>query len=130
MLVFKIAAFSVISAILAVLMKQYRPEISMQIGIVSGLLILLAVVEQITGIIGTITDIAAGFGLETAYLNIVFKVIGISYIAQFAAQTCKDAGENAIAAKVELAAKILMLTLALPIVTSLLETVGGLLQQS
>ena len=129
MLVFKIAALAVIAAILAVLLKKYRPEIALQVSIAAGLLILFAVIEQVTGIMESILGIAESFGLATSYLNIIFKVIGISYIAQFAAQTCRDAGEGAIAEKVELAAKILLLTLALPIVTELLQLVSSLISQ-
>lgn len=129
MLVFKIAALAVIAAILAVLLKRYRPEIALQVSIAAGLLILFAVIEQVTGIMESILGIAESFGLATSYLNIIFKVIGISYIAQFAAQTCRDAGEGAIAEKVELAAKILLLTLALPIVTELLQLVSSLISQ-
>ena len=129
MLVFKIAALAVIAAILAVLLKKYRPEIALQVSIAAGLLILFAVIEQVTGIMESILGIAESFGLATSYLNIIFKVIGISYIAQFAAQTCRDAGEGAIAEKVELAAKILLLTLALPIVMELLQLVSSLISQ-
>lgn len=129
MLVFKIAALAVIAAILSVLLKKYRPELAMQIGIAAGLLILFAVIGEITGILEMISALAERFGLDSSYFSVIFKVIGITYIAQFAAQTCRDAGEGAIADKVELAARILILTLTLPIVTELLEMVGGLLGQ-
>jgi len=127
MLVFKIAAFAVISAIIAVMLRQYRPEIALQISIAAGLLILLAVMEQITGVLSTVSEIAHEYGIDESGLTTIFKVIGISYLAQFAADTCRDSGESALAGKVELAAKILILTLALPIIKILLESVNSLL---
>ena len=129
MLVFKVAAFSVIAAIIALMVKQYRPDIAIQVSIAAGLLILITVMEQVTGILSWLSDLAAEANVDIRNVNTIFKVIGISYIAQFAAQTCRDSGETSLAGKVELSAKIIMLSLALPIIKELLFVVRGLLWQ-
>lgn len=127
MLVFKIAAFAVITALLAVMLRQYRPEIALLASLASGLLIVLAVVEQVTGILHSISEIAEDVGIDRAALSVIFKVVGISYLAGFAADTCRDAGESALAGKVELAAKILLLSLTLPLIKEVLGSVSSLL---
>lgn len=127
-MIFKLSALALIAATLAVIVRGTRPEISLQIGIAAGLLILLAVVEQLTGIVTEILSAAERYGLQRQYLGAVFKVIGIAYVAQFAAQACRDCGEGGIAAKVELSARIIMLAITLPIVLSLLDTVSALLE--
>lgn len=99
----------------------------MQIGITAGLLILLTVMEQVTGILGSVSVIADNFGIDKKGLSIIIKVIGISCVAQFAANTCRDSGESALAEKVEMAAKILVLALAMPIVEIILQSVNSLL---
>lgn len=127
-MIFKIGAMAFIAATMAVLLKQSRPEISMQIGVLAGLLILLSVMEQLAGVVSGIVDAAASYGLDGPYLSAVFKVIGIAYAAQFAAEACRDSGEVGLASKVELAARVVMLTIALPVVLSLLESIGALLE--
>lgn len=126
-MMFKIGAMAIIAASLAALVRSYRPELGIQVGIAAGLLILLTVIGEITGIIAAIKETAASYGLDSGFLGVVFKVIGIAYVAQFAAQACRDSGEGAIAGKVELAARIVMLALALPTVMTLLKSVGGMI---
>jgi len=63
-------------------------------------------------------------GLESRYLAIVIKIIGVAYLCQFAAELCRDVGEGAIAGKIELAGKVMILTLSMPIIDHLLDLVG------
>lgn len=79
--------------------------------------------EQIHTIISTIEVLAASAGINTMYLKTILKIIGIAYIAEFASHITKDAGMGAMAAKVELAGKILILSLAVPILTVLIDTI-------
>lgn len=65
--------------------------------------------------------------VQTIYLETILKIIGIAYIAEFGAQISKDAGQGAIASKIELGGKILILAMAIPILTALIETILGLL---
>lgn len=127
-MIFKLSAMAVIAAALSVLLKGMRPELAMQIGIAAGLLILLSVLELLTGIIQDILSAAEAYGLRQDSIGAAIKVIGIAYVAQFAAQSCRDCGETAIAAKVELGARVIMLALAMPVVISLLDTIHLLLE--
>ncbi|MPN52657.1 hypothetical protein SDC9_200319 [bioreactor metagenome] len=126
-MIFKIGAMAIIAASLAALVRSYRPELGIQIGIAAGLLILLTAIGEITGLITVIEDMASSYGLDASFLGVIFKVIGIAYVAQFAAQACRDSGEGAIAGKVELAARVVMLALALPTVISLLDDISGMI---
>ncbi|VEF47831.1 stage III sporulation protein AD [Bacillus freudenreichii] len=89
----------------------------------TGCAIFLFLVDQIHGIITTIEVLAQSAGINTMYVKTILKIIGIAYIAEFASHISKDAGMGAIAAKVELAGKILILALAVPILTVLIDTV-------
>ncbi len=80
-------------------------------------------VDQIYIIIQMIESLAANANVNTIYVKTILKIIGVAYIAEFATQISKDAGLGAMAAKVELAGKILILTMAIPILTVLIETV-------
>ena len=74
-----------------------------------------------------IEQIAVNANINLIYVETILKIIGIAYIAEFAAQISKDAGLGSIASKIELAGKVLILAMAVPILTVLIETIIGLL---
>ncbi len=74
--------------------------------------------------------IAVDANVNMIYLETILKIIGIAYIAEFGAQISKDAGQGAIASKIELGGKILILAMAIPILTAIIETVIGLIPTS
>jgi stage III sporulation protein AD len=125
--ILKIVVLAVTAAALTLLVRQYRPEIAMQLGIAAGVLILLLAIDPLISVFSALTDIARKYDIDTTYIGVVIKIIGITYIVQFAVNICKDAGENAIAGKMELAGKITILLLALPAVFALIELVLGLM---
>jgi len=125
--ILKIVVLAVTAAALTLLVRQYRPEIAMQLGIAAGVLILLLAIDPLVSVFNSLTDIANKYDIDTTYIGVVIKIIGITYIVQFAVNICKDAGENAIAGKMELAGKITILLLALPAVFALIEMVLGLM---
>jgi stage III sporulation protein AD len=125
--IFQIAAFGIISAVLILILKKDRPEYALQIGIVSGVIILFLIVGRISGIIAFIEKLAGDYNIDTEYIGIVIKIICIAYISEFGVQICKDAGENAVAGKMELAGKIIIATLALPVMGALIETLVSIL---
>jgi stage III sporulation protein AD len=85
--------------------------------------IFLFLIDQIQTIIQMIRQIASKTDVNMVYVETILKIIGIAYIAELASQISKDAGLSALAAKVELAGKILILAMAVPILSVLLETI-------
>lgn len=130
MVVFQIAAFGLLAASIVVLVRAYRPEMALQISIVAGLLLLLYIVAQVSGILTSLQAISEKYGVNSAYMGILIKIIGIAYVAQFACEICKDAGESAMASKVELGGRIMILAAALPAAVTLLDMVAALLPRS
>jgi stage III sporulation protein AD len=92
-----------------------------------GCVIFLFLVDQIYEIIRMIERIAINASVNLIYVETILKIIGIAYIAEFGAQITKDAGQGAIASKIELGGKILILTMAIPILTVIIETVLGMI---
>jgi len=84
-------------------------------------------VDQISEILLMLRKMAEGAHIQMVYLETMLKIIGIAYIAEFAAQISKDAGQGAIAAKIELGGKIVILALAVPILTAIIEAVISLI---
>lgn len=124
--IFKIIGIGVISAVLAVLMKGYKPELAMQVSLAAAVLIFLLAVPYLRSVMAMFQDIAAQVGIETRHMMIVVKIIGVAYLAQFGAELCKDAGEGAIASKIELGGKLIILTMSMPILYQLLGLVNDI----
>jgi len=72
-------------------------------------------------------ELAASSGVQMIYLKTILKIIGIAYIAEFGAQIVRDAGQEGIASKIELAGKVMIMVLAIPIISIIIETVIKLL---
>lgn len=121
MSIFKLLAVTLISVVLTVVVKTYRPEMAVQTSIAAGATVLLMLVGQITGVLNMITDAVRSYGLNEEYFTVALKTAGIAYLAQLASQTCMDAGESALAAKVELGGRIMILALAAPVAFKILD---------
>ena len=122
----KVIALGLIGTIFSVLLKKENPQIAMLTASATGILIFLMLCSPLGELISLLRETAEQAGVGEGYFGIVLKVIGIAYLTQFGAQLCADAGESAIAAKIELAGKVLMMAAAAPVLTGLLETVIGL----
>ena len=121
MSIFKLLAVTLISVVLTVVVKTYRPEMAVQTSIAAGATVILMLVGQITGVLNMITDAVRSYGLNEEYFTVALKTAGIAYLAQLASQTCMDAGESALAAKVELGGRIMILALAAPVAFKILD---------
>ena len=124
---FQLAVFSLLSASLVMLVRAHKPEMAIQISIVAGVLLLLSIVAQVSGILDTLRAAAVRYSMNTAYIGILIKIIGIAYVAQFAAEICKDSGESALASKVELGGRLTILAAAVPAAISLLDMVAEMI---
>ncbi|WP_274855754.1 stage III sporulation protein AD [Bacillus methanolicus] len=121
--IIKIAGIALIATFLALIVKEQKPNFAFLLIVFVGCTIFLFLVDKINEIIHMIEKIAVNANVNLIYVETILKIIGIAYIAEFAAQITKDAGQGAIASKIELAGKILILAMAIPILTVLIETI-------
>lgn len=121
--ILQIIGLAIVATIIAVVIKTQKPEISVQISIVTGIMIFLLIATKLSAVIDFFKGFAQKANVDMMYFTTLLKVIGIAYIAEFGAEVCRDAGESSIASKVELAGKVIIMVLAVPIVTSLLELI-------
>lgn len=121
--VMRIVGIGLIGAILSILLRNSKPEFSMLIPVVVSFTVLACAMPYLIRITEELSRMASSAGINSSYMRIVIKVIGITYLVCITAELCKDAGENAIAAKIELGGKLIILAMAIPIINSLLNLV-------
>lgn len=125
--IFQLAAVAIVGTLLVLTVKQYRPETAIPIVLATGVLILLPVLSLLGQAVGRIGDLAEKYGISLSHITTVVKIIAIAYVCRFSADMCRDAGQSAIASKLELAGKVLILLHALPIASALLELITSIL---
>jgi len=125
--IFQIVGLGVVATILAIVIKAHRPEIAIQISLLTGIIILVVILGKISAVVDLLNSYAQKVNIDLIYFSTLLKIIGIAYIAEFGAEVCRDAGEGAIASKVELAGKVIIILLAVPIITSLLDLIISIL---
>ncbi|MGI9951529.1 stage III sporulation protein AD [Moorellaceae bacterium AZ2] len=126
--IFQIVGLGLTATLIIVVIRQaHARETALLISLVVGAVIFLLLVDRIGAVIQVLTDLSDRAGINRFYLTTVLKIIGIAYVGEFGAQVCRDAGENAVASKVEMAAKVLIMVLAIPIIVAILESIVKLL---
>ena len=123
MIILKIVGMAVLSAILIIVIKQEKPEIAFLLSLVTGLIILVLIIDQIGELIELLRDLANKAQIDAIYFNTIIKIVGLAYIGEFGAEVTRDVGEEALASKIELAVKIIIMYMAIPIMVSLIETI-------
>ena len=125
---FALVGLGIVAAIIAVVLKQHRPEFAMMISVGAGVLILGGVLVGMLPVISQIRQIFSTTAVPQQYIQILFQALGLCFVTQIACDACKDAGESAIGAKIELAGKISVLVISLPLFTQVLDIVRMLLR--
>ncbi|MEI4829216.1 MULTISPECIES: stage III sporulation protein AD [Bacillus] len=125
--ILQIVGLGLVATFLAAVLNQHKSSITSLFVVFVGSVMFLLIIDQIHSILTMIERIANEAKVSNVYVETLLKIIGIAYIAEFGAQITKDAGQGAIASKIELAGKILILVMAIPILTVVIETILGFL---
>ena len=120
-------AIALLATTLSVMIKKYNPEYSIFISIIAGIFILCMILSELTPSIQKINGLISASGISSEYAKILFKTLGVCFLVQFASDSCNDAGESSLASKIELAGKVLIITMALPLFEQVIKIVSGLL---
>lgn len=122
-----ILALALTAAFCAVALKKYAPETSVVIAVAAGAVILIEVLLRVSPVVQEIGGLLSRAGLDGSYGTVLLKSLGICFVCQFTSEACRDAGQAALASKVELAAKLSLLLIAFPLLEGILGTAAGLL---
>lgn len=117
----KIALFALITLIIIVILRQYHPEYSLLAAVISGGIILIFLVVELATPILTLLKTLNSYGVNSQLTSYLLKSLGICIITNFSVGLCTDFGQTFLAAKVELAGKVALLILSMPILQNILE---------
>lgn len=120
----KIALIALAGMALAMLVGSMRKDISIWITIVCAVIIFFYGISKFEYIVDMFYELTEYIGIHETYIKIILKMIGIAYLSEFIASICKDAGQNTIAGQVDFFGRISMIAVSLPVLRSLLETIG------
>ena len=125
--IWQIVGLALIVTVIGVVLKQVNKEIALQLTILTGVTIFLLILGKVKIIVDLLQNLADQANISSYYLMIILKIVGIAYLAEFGAEICRDAEERALASKVETAAKVGVLVLAIPIIVAILESLVRLI---
>lgn len=125
--IFQIAGLGIVASLVLLLLRKERPELALGATLAAGLLLFSVILPKLSSVIQVFGGMASESGMEPLYFGIILKVLAISYVADFAAAICRDAGEELMATRVEMAGRVLILVSSLPIVQEVLNVVKSLL---
>lgn len=125
--ILQIAGIAVSGMIIVSLVRVIKPEFAIYIVIATVIVILILCVTQLTAVFQFLKSVYNDMTYGKEYFPIIIKVLVVAYLADFTAQLCNDAGEKSIGSKVELAGKIIIFYLSLPILVSILELVNSMI---
>ena len=125
--IFKILAIAILTCIASLIVKQVKPDFASLVSLAGGVVILLLLIGYISSILDVFRGLIDKANLSPTLFSSILKIVGIGYLTEFTANLCSDTGNSSLASKVGLAGKIIILFLALPIITNLLEVIMGIL---
>lgn len=126
--IIKVVAIAIVCALLCGILKQYKPEYAIVVQLAASVLILLLVASALGDLISAVRELIDGSGIDTGYLTLLLKALGVAILTQLAADACRDSGETALSNKVELAGKVTILLLCLPLVKAMIQLSAGLIK--
>ena len=124
--IFKIVSLGIVATTLIIILNNFKSEFSIYISILTSVIFSM-ILTPLTSVIDVLRNLSIKANLEITYFTVILKIIGTAYIVEFGSQICRDAGQNSIAMKLELAGKITIMVLAIPILVALMDLITKIL---
>ncbi|MBC8590577.1 stage III sporulation protein AD [Wansuia hejianensis] len=121
--IFQVVGLGIIATTLIIILKEFRPEFAIYISLITGVIIFSMILPHLAYVVDVMENLSTKADLEIVYFSTIIKIIGMAYVVEFGSQICRDAGENSIAMKIELAGKVTIMVLAIPILLALMDLI-------
>ena len=124
----KIIGIGLIAVVIILILKQYKPEFAIYVSLIAGIATLFISLTQLSGVLDLLKNISSKANINSQYLSLLLKITGIAFLTEFAVSVSNDCGETAIARKMDLGGKVIIISISIPIITALLETILKIIQ--
>ena len=126
--ILKIVGIGLLTLIITIILKEYKKDYAIYVVLIGGMIILLFSMDTISSVVGFIRNVYIGSGkYNDVFISLLLKVTGIAILTEYAVSICKDAGESAIANKIDFGGKIIIISLSIPIISDTLDSLTKLL---
>lgn len=125
--IFKIIAIALLTVIATVVVKPVRNDFALIIALTGGIILLMLVVGYVGQVFSVMREIISLSGVSSSLYTLLLKIVGVGYLVEFTAGICSDTGNSSLGDKVLLGGKVIILVMALPIVTNILQIIMELL---
>ena len=125
--ILQIIGIGLSGAVTALVLKEYKPLFAVCIGMLTAMVIFASLLRYVSYVFDAVHMIAARLSVNDSYITVLIRIIGIAYLSRFGSEICRDAGQNVIAQKIELAGKIMIVVTSMPILTAVLNLLVGIL---
>ena len=119
--IIKIVGIGFIAIFMIIILKQYKPEYAIYVSIIAGIIIVMLVMDKLTNIIHLLTSLQNKGSINNQFILMLLKITGIAFLTEYSSSICKDAGETAVATKIDIGGKIIIIAISIPIIQALLE---------
>lgn len=126
--ILSVLGVALVSAVLVTVLKQYRPEFAVPVEICAAVVVILLIISPFTEILNAVNSLVNLSGIDPEYFKLLVKAIGVVIVVQLAADTCRDNGSSALAHKVELAGRVAVILIVMPMVITVAEFAIGLIK--
>ena len=125
--IFKIIAIALLTVIATVVVKPVRNDFALIIALTGGIILLMLVLGYVGQVFSVMREIISLSGVSSSLYTLLLKIVGVGYLVEFTAGICSDTGNSSLGDKVLLGGKVIILVMALPIVTNILQIIVELL---
>ncbi len=125
--IFKVIGFTILSLILIIVVRENRKDIAIILSLVSGIFIIMFAVNKLDEIVNLLNSLAEKSGLNKEFFIVILKVTAIAYMIEIAKSMCIDSKESALAEKIEIAGKVIIISISIPVITSLLSLLSDMM---
>lgn len=126
--IFRIIGIGIVGAVMVLMLKQSKSEMSILAGVATGIIILIIVISSLNDVILAFNKLVAKSGISQELFSGLLKIIGVGYVTEYSANICDDMGSPSIGKKLQLAGKLTIFLMALPIVTALIDIIGEIVK--
>lgn len=126
MQLFALLALCLVAAAVAIVLGQYKKEYAIAVTVAAGAMLITATASFVIRPVTEIVDKLRNAGVNTEFLFVAIKALGLGYVTQFIADTCRDFGQTSLAAKAEFVGRAAMFVISLPLINSLFDAVASL----